>query len=538
MLTAFAYVRMGTLDKEAKGSSISEQLFRIRSYADRQGWQITKIYQDRSSLYHDENREQFNRMVEDALVQRPAYILVDNWSHFGRTREVSNYLQKVLRKRGIKVVLARENSLNPVTAAKLAEGEFAFIQQEAETSNLVTAQLGMQHNIQKRDPVTGWCYKNGGRAPFGYRIVRLKRGKNSRGKLIHKSVWELHPENAPLVHTIITELYVQQNMSYQAICDYLNANWLKGTLRRTWSASTVADMLRENRLRQYAGTGLWNLTNRKAGETRLRSPQDWIEVEDAHPPIISKEELKRALERKGRAGAKTIMARTSESRYLFTGLNLLGQAMFTCKACGSRVVGYRSSAPGWSKYICAAARSKKSAACTRRFLVDQKWLEDKVISEIYSLFVDPQQLRRLIDKTNGSLREKLQNHEELLKALTTQKERLELELSRLVEAVKAGMGPEVAAKESTKLQALLVEIQSKLHYLDVNRPQNAYIDSEEVLRFYTGFKEKFVTATAQEQRRLIRGFVSHLELNPDMKEVRVYFYPDLRIVTYGVGGGT
>jgi hypothetical protein len=43
--------------------------------------------------------------------------------------------------------------------------------------------------VQTRDPETGWCYKNGGQALWGYRTERLVRGEEKKGRPIIKSIW-------------------------------------------------------------------------------------------------------------------------------------------------------------------------------------------------------------------------------------------------------------------------------------------------------------------------------------------------------------
>jgi hypothetical protein len=50
---------------------------------------------------------------------------------------------------------------------------------------------GCRANVQARDPETGWCYKNGGQPPWGYRSLRLQRGQDKRGRPIIKAVWVL-----------------------------------------------------------------------------------------------------------------------------------------------------------------------------------------------------------------------------------------------------------------------------------------------------------------------------------------------------------
>ncbi len=216
--TGFAYARVSSKDQEKQGNSIPEQLFRIQSFASSQGIGILKVYQDIGSAYHDEDREQFTQMINDAVKDRPYCIIVDDSSRFSRTREVSAATKKRLRKHGIEVLFSNEENVNPRTSAGLWLDGIREIKNEAHSLDIAHNTIrGMSGNIKNRDPETGWCYKNGGRAPFGYIIKRLNRGTNSKGKAVTKSIWELHPENSQIAKMIIVDLYVKQELSYDKI---------------------------------------------------------------------------------------------------------------------------------------------------------------------------------------------------------------------------------------------------------------------------------------------------------------------------------
>ncbi|RJQ24716.1 MAG: recombinase family protein [Peptococcaceae bacterium] len=322
MKTAFAYARVSTKDQEKQGNSIPEQLLRIEDFAKRQNIKILKVYQDTSSAYHDENRKQFNQMIADALKDRPAYIVVDDSSRFARTREVSASTKKLLRKYGIDILLANEDNVNPKTSAGLWLEGIREIKNEAFSLDIsYNVMRGMSGNIKNRDPETGWCYKNGGRSPYGYIITHLNRGTNSKGKPIIKSIWELHPEHAKIAKIIIVDLYTKEEMSYQKIRNYLNNNNITGPEGKPWGISTIVEMLRDNRLQQYAGIAFWNKENRQTVGTRFKPREEWIQVDNAHPAIITQEELEQALQRKTRARKNATIGRTNESPYLFTGKN-------------------------------------------------------------------------------------------------------------------------------------------------------------------------------------------------------------------------
>ena len=121
----------------------------------------------------------------------------------------------------------------------------------------------------------------------------------------------------------------------------MNNNHIKNSNGGLWSTSTIASMLRTERLEQYSGTAFWNKENKHVKGIKYNDRTEWIICENAHPAIITKEELQKALERKGLSSTPTYKPK-SFSEYLFTGKNLEDEFMFTCANCGRACYWYIS----------------------------------------------------------------------------------------------------------------------------------------------------------------------------------------------------
>lgn len=91
---------------------------------------------------------------------------------------------------------------------------------------------GMEQNAMTRDRKTGWCYKNGGRAPYGYETYHVVRGKNARGKDIVRTLWRINPQQAEIVRLILVELRGNRQLSYVGIRDELNARGIPSPCRK------------------------------------------------------------------------------------------------------------------------------------------------------------------------------------------------------------------------------------------------------------------------------------------------------------------
>ncbi|HHV62977.1 MAG TPA: hypothetical protein GXX51_10115 [Firmicutes bacterium] len=155
---------------------------------------------------------------------------------------------------------------------------------------------GMSQNAQTRDPETGWCYKNGGRAPFGYRTIHVVRGQDSRGRDIVKALWEIDPEAAEVLRFMYIECRINKQMSYKAIRDALNAaGMLSPTPGRPWTISSIIEMMREDRVLQCAGVYFWNKEDHRTPGRRFKDKDEWIRIDNAHPAIITMEEAEKVI---------------------------------------------------------------------------------------------------------------------------------------------------------------------------------------------------------------------------------------------------
>ena len=167
MKTAFKYARVSTLEQKEKKNSISEQFERIDNNAKTNNIKILKSFSDSDSAFHDENREDFERMIKQAIIEKPDYIILDDSSRFARTREVAITTKKTLRSHGIDVRYVNEPYVDINTVAGFWLEGIQEIKNEATSREIAfNVTRGMSGNLKARDPETGWCYKNGGKPPF------------------------------------------------------------------------------------------------------------------------------------------------------------------------------------------------------------------------------------------------------------------------------------------------------------------------------------------------------------------------------------
>ena len=183
MKTGYKYGRVSSKEQEERKNSIPEQFYRIDKFAEEREIKILRTFQDSSSAFHDTNRDEFSKMIELAIKERPDYIILDDSSRFARTRQVAIETKKILRSYGIQILYASEPNVDINTVAGFWLEGIQEIKNEATSREIAfNVTRGMNRNLQNRDNETGWCYKNGGKAPYGYKTVQLYRRKEFKRK--------------------------------------------------------------------------------------------------------------------------------------------------------------------------------------------------------------------------------------------------------------------------------------------------------------------------------------------------------------------
>ena len=152
-------------------------------------------------------------------------------------------------------------------------------------------------NCEMRDPATGWAYKNGGMAQFGYKNRRVYADVERKYQRISHCVWELDDEvvaGRPVhewARTILLEWRLKERLGPDVIARRLTAAGVPTPRgRKAWSDSSVNYMLMPDKLLQYAGVGVWNRRDFRAGGKSWKDRSDWKVVENAHPAIITVEQ--------------------------------------------------------------------------------------------------------------------------------------------------------------------------------------------------------------------------------------------------------
>ena len=362
-------------------------------------------------------------------------------------------------------------------------------------------------------------------------------GKSSKGKPIYKSIWKIDEETCSIARLIIVDMYTNKKMSYVAIRDYLNNNNIKNSSGGLWSTSTISSMLRPERLEQYNGTAFWNKENKQIKGIKYNDRSKWIICENAHPAIIDKQELQKALERKKNNNDAKYKPKLN-SDYLFSDKNLEDEFMFICANCRGHVIGSSNGKNHNRNYTCSNNRHKGKCACDNNWKIDKDWLEDTIINEIERKYMCPKGIEKIVNNIYlelSSINRKLDK-----KIVEKEKEinKLEEQIQNLLNSIKSGVNPELVVNEINNLKNIKDTSANELLSMKNENKKSFAINKDQITKYFNDLHETFISANMYEKRELIKTFVRRIELDEKNHQISVEFYPDILVVpNIGAGSG-
>ena len=464
-------------------------------------------------------------MLEHAKSDRQVgMILVHEYSRFSRDPWRTPEIIGELQRSGVQVVSVTEpvydvDTIMGMWMQKVTEAKNASYSMEV----AFHTRKGMRQNANVRDPESGWCYKNGGKPPWGYKTRRIER-VDVRGRPRFKAVWE--PDTTEVAGKPVWQwardvlLQAGLGASLDGIRDMLAEAGVSAPRGGHWGVSTLHSLLEPHMLLQYAGCGTWAV--RKKRRQRWNPPEEWEVVENAHQAIISLEEAQaikdarcRARARHEAKSARMAHMRTQDSPYLLTG------GLFTCRRCGANMIGHRNR--GYSYYACATSQYRRGAGCGEAVMVSHAVLEDAVWEQIgkwaHRLAVGGD---CLVDKMNAELRRvwKANGGKEAAQVARRMVE-VDGKIANLWQAIEDGLADVAGANARlATLQAEKARLEAQLGVEQNGPPQ---VDGALLARYVTELPILIQEATNEEKRQLARSFVEEIGLNPDTREVEIEF---------------
>ena len=291
------YVRMST---DHQRYSIDNQAAEIARYAAAHGIKVVRSYEDwgRSGLTM-KGREGLRRLINDVLSGEAGFQVlivydVSRWGRFQDADESAHY-EYLCKRSGVQVTYCAEpfeNDGSPMATVfkslkRAMAGEYS-----RELSNKV--HLGAMRNAERG-------LRQGGPAGFGLRrqmidpdgnpVVVLECGQH-KFLVSHHIVLVPGPRAEVKVVRWIFDRFVNKNDTRAGIARRLNARWLRNYTGSEWKASTVGEILTNEK---YIGNNVWNRTGHRLKTPIKANPEaEWVRVDGAFEPIVTHDIFRRA----------------------------------------------------------------------------------------------------------------------------------------------------------------------------------------------------------------------------------------------------
>jgi len=218
---------------------------------------------------------------------------VSRWGRFQDVDEAAHY-EFVCRQAGIHIEYCAEqfdNDGNPMGALlksmkRIMAAEFS-------------RELSVKTFIGQRR-IASMGFRPGAAAGFGLRRLIVDKNGKTRAVLQRGQQKIIATDRTLLVPGPSAEVAAVRFMfkacaagkSYQQIADALNRRYANLDRGKTWTVWAVAHILKNEK---YAGNLIWNKGSHKLGVKKVANPKsEWIRVEGAFKPIVSREQFEEA----------------------------------------------------------------------------------------------------------------------------------------------------------------------------------------------------------------------------------------------------
>ena len=313
-----AYCRVSTDSEEQLTSYNTQKKVYTEMIQANKEWTLAGIYADEGiSGTQAKHRDQFNKMIKDALDGKIDYIITKSVSRFARnTVECLEYV-RMLKARGIGIIFEEQKIDTLKTDSELYLVIYAgFAQSESESisKNITWA---VRKNFEE------------GKVQYNYsRLVGYRKGPDGQPEIV--------PEEAEIIRTIF-EMF-ESGRTLREIRDKLLADGVQTKCgKQKWSIATIQRILRNEK---YCGDAILQKTvtvdciSKTVKKNTGDAPMYY--VHNCHEPIISRQKFNKVQEllvrRNTMAPASQKTAVTAQSRYSRYALSEITH----CGECGSR----------------------------------------------------------------------------------------------------------------------------------------------------------------------------------------------------------
>jgi DNA invertase Pin-like site-specific DNA recombinase len=523
------YGRLSTKDKQDRTLSFPSQRDACARKVEELGGRIVTDFTDQESGRRDD-RQAWSDLVREARNDGNRFDAVVIYSTSRLARDLFRALayERELARAGVEVFYAVAAGDQTSPEGRLVRHIFQALDQfEVEKLGRETRR-GQTENARQG-------YRNGGRAPYGYRLEREPHPDPRRARAgDRKSRLAPDPDQAQVVAEIFDRYLA--GWGFKEIANHLNrpggppppqhVDSSRNTAGK-WSKTTIRAIL-ENPV--YTGRLYWNrldFRQAKLGEGPVvrRAEEEWVESQKRHEAIVPDDWFERAAAELNKRSRSEGARRRSPQRRFY---QLRG--IVHCATGHNPLRMHGKERKGITYYACSYRISYGDKAAEAQG--HGKWQyvreEDALLAVIDGFFEQhvfgQQRIARFLEQRatlEGELRsEGRDERTRLERRLTDVDQRVELQLR----AIEAGVDPTLVRDRVETLKAERDELQAALGELDDARRTDTAIDLDdacEILDSLPNLTEALAAADPELRRRVFDAFRLAVALDRNAGQIRV-----------------
>ncbi len=499
---AVLYLRVSTSRQAEVDLSIPDQRLQATAYCQRQGWQVVAEYVEPGASAMDDQRAEFQRVIERASDDDRPFdvIVVHSFSRFFRDAFGLEMYIRRLAKHGVRLV--------PITQELGDDPSQVMMRQVIALFDEYQSRENAKHVLRAMKENARQGFYNGSRVPLGYAVEDVeKRGHRTKKRLV------VDPVEAETVR-LIFKLYLEGDegrgsLGIQEIAKTLNARGVRTRLGARFGVGPVHKIL-TNPI--YIGE--WRFNRRHAKTGREKPVTEIIAVEVA--PIIERgafEEVQRTLVARN---PRTTPPRVTTGPILLTGLA-------HCANCGSAMTmrsGTSKTGRVYRYYSCSAVARMGKTACKGRSIPMDK-LDQLVTRHIADRLLVPDRITALLAEIVQKRATASGEVQDRVDQLSRQVAATEEKLRRLYALVEDGITDldDVLKARLTDLKADRDLARSALDRIN-NQSRRTLIDRSKIERFGSLMRENITTGTTPFRKAYLRSLIDAVEV--DDRLIRIH----------------
>ena len=493
------YTRVSTIEQSEEGYSIDEQERLLRSWAEKNNYEVYKCYSDRGISGKDiKNRPALKELLKDA--EEKKFDMVISWKINRISRKLADVLKivDILEKNDITFKSYSEPFETDTPAGKMQFQMMALIGEFERGTIAQNVKMGMCAKAKAGE----WC---GGRV-LGYDLVPIE---NQEGAKRRKSKLIINEREAESIRLIFNE-YVN-GKGYKAITNKLNKLGYKTKKNNDFSVNSIREILTNP---VYIGKVRYNVRQNWAEKRRRNINANPIITDGIHEAIIDEklwDKVQVIMESK-----KGKPSRIYDGEYPLTGI-------LRCPKCGAGMVISRTTnklADGTKKriayYCCGAWKNKGTSVCNSNTIRVDK-ANEYVFNKISELLSNEKMVETIVNNINKERHSKVNPAKKALERIDKGLEKIDRKKTKLFEAYEEELISKEEFKErKDELNKRAKSLQEEKEPLLVTLSDDV---SEEIpYEFIKSILENFSkvlteSATREQQKKLLHMIISEITIN-------------------------